>query len=118
MAKPEREFSADVGQKSMGVAGPDYIEKDFDKAFAMFDPNKNLPDGTPGGIGKENMQPGAVDDDVIGNREEAEELVEDGNDQDSAPDAEDACEHARKASGNQKGDAEKGEIHNCNIKKH
>ena len=69
MAKPEREFSADVGQKSMGVAGPDYIEKDFDKAFAMFDPNKNLPDGTPGGIGKENMQPGAVDDDVIGNRE-------------------------------------------------
>lgn len=69
MAKPEREFSADVGQKSMGVAGPDYIEKDFDKAFAMFDPDKNLPDGTTGGIGKENMQPGAVDDDVIGNRE-------------------------------------------------
>ena len=79
MAKPEREFSADVGQKSMGVAGPDYIEKDFDKVFAMFDPNKNLPDGTMGGIGKENMQPGAVDDDVIGNREVDDTQAPTGN---------------------------------------
>src|SRR5690554_5760097 len=69
MAKPTREFSADVGQKSMGVAGPDYIERDFDKLFAMLDPNKSLPTGEQGGIGSENMKPGAVDDNVIGDRE-------------------------------------------------
>ena len=69
MAKPEREFSAVVGQKSMGTAGPEYIKKDLDKAFAMFDPNKTLPDGSPGGIGLDNMQQGAVNDEVIGNRE-------------------------------------------------
>src|SRR5690606_444255 len=60
MAKPTREFSADVGQKSMGIAGPDYIERDFDKLFAMLDPNKSLPTGEQGGIGSENMKPGAV----------------------------------------------------------
>lgn len=69
MAKPEREFSAVVGQKSMGTAGPEYIKKDLDKAFAMLDPNKTLPDGSPGGIGLDNMQQGAVNDEVIGNRE-------------------------------------------------
>src|SRR5690554_1071883 len=60
MAKPIREFSADVGQKSMGIAGPDYIERDLDKLFAMVDPNKNLPTGEQGGIGSENMKPDAV----------------------------------------------------------
>src|SRR5690554_2283381 len=60
MAKPTREFSVDVGQKSMGVAGPDFIERDLDKLFAMFDPNKSLPTGEQGGIGSENMKPGAV----------------------------------------------------------
>src|SRR5690606_23073902 len=69
MVKPFREFSADVGQKSMGVAGPDYIERDFDKLFAMLDPNKSLPTGEQGGIGSENMKPGAADDTVIGDRE-------------------------------------------------
>src|SRR5690554_2761643 len=66
MAKPFREFSADVGQKSMGVAGPDYIERDFDKLFAMVDPNKNLPTGEQGGIGSENMKPDAVTAEQIG----------------------------------------------------
>ena len=79
MAKPEREFTADVGQVSMGVAGPDFIERDFDKLFAMMDPNKTLPTGEEGGIGKNNLQQGAVDDIAIGNREIDDTQIPTGN---------------------------------------
>ena len=58
---PQRTFSADVGQYSIGTAGPDQIEYDFDNLFAMLDPSKTLRDGSPGGIGSENMQTMSID---------------------------------------------------------
>lgn len=68
MAKPKRTFTGQEGQRSTGAAGPDAIRRDFDAAFAMFDPNAILPDGDAGGIGAENMKPGAATDEVIGDR--------------------------------------------------
>jgi len=55
MAKPKRTFSADVGQYSVGTAGPDQIEYDLDNLFHMLDPSTLLKDGSPGGIGPDNM---------------------------------------------------------------
>jgi hypothetical protein len=55
-----RTFSADVGQRSIGSAGPDQIEYDLDNLFAALDPNKTYRDGQPGGIGTENIRDGAV----------------------------------------------------------
>lgn len=55
MAKPKRTFSADVGQHSVGTAGPDQIEYDLDNLFHMLDPSTLLKDGSPGGIGPDNM---------------------------------------------------------------
>lgn len=55
--KPSRTFTANVGQKSTGTAGPDQIEYDFDQAFKMFDPNQ-----TNGGIGTDNLQDNCVTD--------------------------------------------------------
>ncbi|MFZ5650147.1 MAG: hypothetical protein ACOY4I_04745 [Bacillota bacterium] len=63
MPKPTRTFSANVGQKSIGTAGPDQIETDLDAICKMFDP---LQPG--GGIGTENLQDGAATDNIIGNR--------------------------------------------------
>jgi len=62
MPKPTRTFSADVGQKSTGAAGPDQIEHDLDNLFAMFDPAATLKDGSVGGIGGENMKAGSLTD--------------------------------------------------------
>ena len=50
MALPRRTFTADEGQPSTGVAGPDQIEYDLDNAFAMFNPLATLRTGEPGGI--------------------------------------------------------------------
>ena len=55
-----RTFSADVGQKSVGTAGPDQIEYDLDNLFAALDPNKTYRDGQPGGIGTENIRDSAI----------------------------------------------------------
>jgi hypothetical protein len=55
MAKPKRTFSADVGQYSVGTAGPDQIEYDLDNLFNMLNPSALLKDGTQGGIGPDNM---------------------------------------------------------------
>lgn len=66
--KPTRRFSADVGQASTYDAGPDAIEQDLDKAFTMFSPEAQHSDASPGGIGEENLQPGAVSDAILGNR--------------------------------------------------
>ena len=55
MAKPKRTFSADVGQYSVGTAGPDQIEYDLDNLFHMLDPSTLLKDGSTGGIGPDNM---------------------------------------------------------------
>src|SRR5690606_28323942 len=50
MALPRRTFTADEGQPSTGVAGPDQIEYDLGNAFAMFNPLSTLRTGEPGGI--------------------------------------------------------------------
>lgn len=63
MTKPTRTFSADVGQLSVGNAGPDAIENDIDQLCKMFDP---LQDG--GGVQAENIAAGAATDTVIGSR--------------------------------------------------
>lgn len=62
MPKPTRTFSADVGQKSTGAAGPDQIEYDLDNLFAMFDPAATLKDGSAGGIGAENTKNDSLPD--------------------------------------------------------
>ncbi|MEW6045010.1 MAG: right-handed parallel beta-helix repeat-containing protein [Bacillota bacterium] len=68
MAKPKRTFSADVGQKSTGTAGPDQIEYDLDNLFAALDPADTFKDGSPGGIQTENIRAGAATDTIIGTR--------------------------------------------------
>lgn len=68
MAKPKRTFSANVGQKSIGIAGPDQIEHDLDNLAATLDPTDQLRDGTPGGLGEENLKAGSIGDNSLGNR--------------------------------------------------
>jgi hypothetical protein len=60
MAKPKRTFSADIGQKSTGTAGPDQIEYDLDNLFAALDPADTFKDGTSGGINTENIRDNAI----------------------------------------------------------
>ena len=79
MAKPTRTFTGQEGQRSTGTAGPDAIRNDFDNAFAMFDPEKTLTTGDPGGISAENIRPGAVTDDVIGERTVSQTTAPSGN---------------------------------------
>lgn len=68
MAKPERQFSANEGDYSIGLAGPDAIEADIDTLSRMFDPLTTHSDGTDGGIGEENIQDDSISDRVIGSR--------------------------------------------------
>jgi len=74
---PQRTFSADVGQYSIGTAGPDQMEYDFDNLFAMLDPQKTLRDGSQGGIGVENMQDMRIDhsQSPVSNQGNLEELL-------------------------------------------
>ena len=74
---PQRTFSADVGQYSIGTAGPDQMEYDFDNLFAMLDPQKTLRDGSQGGIGVENMQNMRIDhsQSPVSNQGNLEELL-------------------------------------------
>ena len=74
---PQRTFSADVGQYSTGTAGPDQMEYDFVNLFAMLDPSKTLKDGSPGGIGAENMQNMTIDhsQSPVSNQGNLEELL-------------------------------------------
>ncbi|MGM0409244.1 MAG: hypothetical protein ACQEQF_00675 [Bacillota bacterium] len=63
--KPNREFSADYGDKSTGNSGADTIEKDIDKLMAMFNPDTTTTDPMTGevfqgGIGSNNMQDGGT----------------------------------------------------------
>lgn len=79
-----RTFSADVGQKSVGAAGPDQIEHDLDQIAKQFDP---LQPG--GGIAEENIQNsavtapklanGAVIDDKVGSRTIFDETAPSGD---------------------------------------
>lgn len=66
--KPIREFSANEGEYSTGIAGPDAIENDLDTINRMFDPLTEHTNGETGGIGESNVQNGASSDRVIGNR--------------------------------------------------
>jgi DUF971 family protein len=64
--KPIRTFSADEGDPSSGVGGPDYIENDLDAINTMFDPDALHDDGvTAGGIATENIQADAIDKTLI-----------------------------------------------------
>lgn len=56
MPKPTRSFTGTTGIKSTGTASAEQLSADLDKAFAMFDPDGLLPDGSPGGIGAENVK--------------------------------------------------------------
>ncbi|MDK2932407.1 MAG: hypothetical protein PWP27_217, partial [Clostridiales bacterium] len=58
--KPTRKFTADLGDFSTDLAGPDTIEQDFDQINKMFDPLSTHEDGSTGGIGTENIQDGAI----------------------------------------------------------
>lgn len=58
--KPTRQFSADAGEQSIGLKGPDAIEADFDKLMKMFDPEAVHSDSSPGGITGENFGPGSI----------------------------------------------------------
>lgn len=66
--RPQRTFSADVGEASTGTAGPDQIEYDIDVINKMFNPATTHADGTTGGIGTNNMQSASATDDIIGDR--------------------------------------------------
>lgn len=66
--KPTREFSANVGDYSVDIAGPDAIENDIDSIMRMFDPETEHAPGIPGGIGTGNIQEGAVTDNIVGER--------------------------------------------------
>ncbi|MBO8161340.1 MAG: hypothetical protein H0Z24_06850 [Thermosipho sp. (in: Bacteria)] len=66
--KPQRTFTADEGDFSTGLAGPDQIEKDLDTINKMFDPLATHDNNEQGGIGTENIQDNAITDDKIGNR--------------------------------------------------
>jgi len=66
--KYQRQFTSDEGQKSTGLGGPDQLEKEFDKIGVFLDPDATHEDGSQGGIGPENLQPGATTDANIGDR--------------------------------------------------
>ena len=68
MTKPIREFNANEGDYSIGLAGPDAIEADLDKLMRMFDPLTTHDNGRDGGIGTDNIRDGAITDTLIGTR--------------------------------------------------
>ncbi len=66
MGQPTLEFNGTIGEASTGFGGPDKIEEDLRELAKMFDPNATLKSGAPGGINPDNMQPGTVSDETIG----------------------------------------------------
>lgn len=68
MVKPIRQFNANEGDYSIGLAGPDAIEADIDSLSRMFDPLTTHTDGRQGGISSENIQDNSVSDANIGDR--------------------------------------------------
>ena len=65
MVKPIRTFIGVEGQPSVGDAGPDAIKRDIDNLTTMFDPTSQHGDGSPGGVGSENIQNGAITEDKL-----------------------------------------------------
>lgn len=68
MAKPKRTFSGQEGQRSVGTAGPEGISYDLDNLFAALDPDDIFKDGTPGGVGEENLRTDSISDRALGER--------------------------------------------------
>lgn len=68
MAKPKRTFSGQEGQRSVGTAGPAGISYDLDNLFAALDPDDTFKDGTPGGVGEENLRTDSISDRALGER--------------------------------------------------
>lgn len=66
--KTTRTFTADAGDVSTNLSGPDAIEKDLDNINKMFDPLATHEDASGGGVGTENIQDNAITDDKIGDR--------------------------------------------------
>lgn len=66
--KPTRVFNANEGDYSVGLAGPDAIERDIDELTKMFDPLLKHEYGEDGGISEENIQENAITDRLIGER--------------------------------------------------
>lgn len=56
MGKPVRTFIAEEGVDSVGVAGPLQIAHDVDNLCAALDPEATFKDGSPGGIGLDNIK--------------------------------------------------------------
>lgn len=53
--KPQRTFLGEEGDYSVDDRGPEALKKDIDNVMDMFDPTAKHPDGTQGGISKENL---------------------------------------------------------------
>jgi hypothetical protein len=66
VAKPSRTFDGVIGSPSVGTGGPDQIEYDIDNLMAALDPAKTHKDGSPGGIGWENVKDEIRDHDHSG----------------------------------------------------
>ena len=66
MGQPTLEFSGEIGEKSIGLGGPDVLKEDLEELSKMFDPDATLKSGLPGGISPANMQEGSIDDASIG----------------------------------------------------
>ena len=77
MAKPKRIFSGADMTPSLGIAGAEGLKIDLDNIFRMFDPTSEFPDGSPGGIGTENIQNGAITARKVANKTLTEEKFTD-----------------------------------------
>lgn len=60
--KPTRSFTADVGDDSVGLGGPDAIENDIDQVTTMFNPQATHDNAESGGIGTENLQNNIIEE--------------------------------------------------------
>jgi len=62
VGNPTLEFNGTIGQKSIGLGGPDQIEADLLDISKMFNPAATLKSGQAGGLTEANHQTGAHDD--------------------------------------------------------
>ena len=53
--KPQRTFMGSEGEYSVDDRGPESLKQDLDNLMSMFDPTAVHPDGSPGGINRENL---------------------------------------------------------------
>lgn len=53
--KPQRTFMGSEGEYSVDDRGPEALKQDLDNLMSMFDPTAVHPNGSPGGINRENL---------------------------------------------------------------